>query len=317
LHYGSLRYLTALFVLACAGCVSLQQVEGQVAIRPAGARTITLLAPVQPYAKRHLDYARLSFVAYEVTDGGIAAEKKAKDGRRQSGDCPDPEDQLKSARWVRWEDFPSGEALEKIRDFHLRVEVWQKEAPAEVVVAFGGAIFNNRNDWLANLRWFIPFHDDQYTQVVKTFLPAFVTEFKRRRGQSGSTEQQPLLIATGHSLGGGLAQQFAYALPVDQEVPRVSAVYAFHPSPVTGYFSVNKAIRLENAKDLVIERIYERSEILALLRSIQNVFFKPSEKDPAVTGYRYSIVPSAGPIENHSLGVFTCNLAVKARKESK
>jgi hypothetical protein len=222
--------------------------------------------------------------------------------------CPEPEAALKASKWRPWPDFPSTAVAQKISSSHLRVEVWQKADPPEVVVTFGGTVFRNHNDWIANLRWFIPFHEDQYTDVVNKLVPDFISEFKARKLTISPNGETPTLIATGHSLGGGLAQQFAYALKADDEVPRVSVVYAFHPSPVTGYFSVDQKTRDANAKRLVIERIYERSEILALLRSVQSVFFKPSEVDPEMTGYRYSVVHSAGAIKNHSLGVFTCNL---------
>ena len=298
--------------IVSSGCVSMSQTENQVAVRPPGARTIKFLADMQPQGKRHLEYARLSFVSYKTTDGGIAAEAKAVDKRPEAAShCPEPEASLRESKWTRWPNFPSAKVEKKILDSHLRVEVWQKNDPPEVVVTFGGTVFDNRNDWLANLRWFIPFHEDQYTEVVKTLVPDFITEFKARKATISESGRTPTLIATGHSLGGGLAQQFAYALEADAAVPRVSVVYAFHPSPVTGYFSVEKKTRDDNAKELVVERIYERSEILALLRSVQSVFFKPSESNPEMTGYRYSVVHSASPVGNHSLGVFTCNLYLK------
>lgn len=40
------------------------------------------------------------------------------------------------------------------------------------------------------------------------------------------------IIATGHSLGGGLAQFMAYA------IPEIDLVYAFNSSPVTAYYDV-------------------------------------------------------------------------------
>jgi hypothetical protein len=314
---NAIRCLPLVVALVSAGCVSLRQTDDQVAVRPPGARIIAFLAPVQPHAERHLDYARLSFVAYETTDGGVAAEAKAKAETMDRAGCPDPETSLKASGWARWDNFPPKDTSDKVEASHLRVEVWQKDRPFQVVVTFGGTVFDNRNDWLANFRWFIPFHDDQYTQVVKTLLPAFVSEFKRRLGNFDSIDKMPVLITTGHSLGGGLAQQFAYALPLNQGVPKVSVVYAFHPSPVTGYFSVPSATRDENTKGLVIERIYERHEILALLRSLQSVVLKPSDANPEMTGYRYSVVHSLGAIGNHSLGTFTCNLSRKVLSAEK
>jgi hypothetical protein len=74
-----------------------------------------------------------------------------------------------------------------------------------------------------------------------------------------------------HSLGGGLAQEFAYSLPVGTfDAPRATKVYAFDPSPATGFLSVKRATRNENKKGLKTDRIYERGEVLAILRSITN-----------------------------------------------
>ena len=105
-----------------------------------------------------------------------------------------------------------------------------------------------------------------YRDVVRTFAPAFIDECVNRLG--GRTGPSIKLVSTGHSLGGGLAQQFAYAHCVDARVPRVSKVYAFDPSPVTGFFSVKRAVRNINRKHLRIDRIYERGEILAIVRSM-------------------------------------------------
>jgi hypothetical protein len=54
-------------------------------------------------------------------------------------------------------------------------------------------------------------------------------------------------------------------------VPRVTEVYAFAPSPVTGFFSVARELRDSNKRALTIDRIYERGEILALARSLMSL----------------------------------------------
>ena len=55
-------------------------------------------------------------------------------------------------------------------------------------MAFGGTVGDNWRDWIANLRWIIPFHNDEYTKVVKEFCPAFVCALLKR------IEDQPLLL---------------------------------------------------------------------------------------------------------------------------
>ena len=144
---------------------------------------------------------------------------------------------------------------------HLRVEVWEKNEPPTIAVTFGGTVFWNEMDWRANLRWFLPKHRDEYSDVVQRFAPAFLEQLIRWLGPR--PPETVRLISPGHSLGGGLAQQFAYAHCLDPRVPRVAAGYAFDPSPVTGFFSVKKSVRDVNRKTLAIDRIYERGEILA------------------------------------------------------
>ena len=107
-----------------------------------------------------------------------------------------------------------------------------------------------------------PHHNDQYTIIVKTFRDAFVEEYlKREREPDYKFIRGAELYSTGHSLGGGLAQEFAYALPRNDNVPRVTKVFAFDPSPVTGFYSVGKDLRDYNKTDLRIDRIYERKEV--------------------------------------------------------
>jgi hypothetical protein len=95
-----------------------------------------------------------------------------------------------------------------------------------------------------NLRWFAPWHKDEYTEIVSRFGPDFVKSLAiRMNRQETAYLKDATIYSTGHSLGGGLAQQFAYSLPLEPRVPRVSQVFAFDPSPVTGYFSVHRTAR--------------------------------------------------------------------------
>jgi hypothetical protein len=199
----------------------------------------------------------------------------------------------------------------KIDGAHLRVEVWEKkhdDRSLTVSVTFGGTIFNNEMDWRANLRWFLPGNQrDEYSAVVHEFAPAFEREFLRRT-ETAATRDGNLarnssveLISTGHSLGGGLAQQLAYCLCLNDKVPRVSKVYAFDPSPVTGFFSVRKAVRDFNRQNLKIDRIYERGEILAIVRSMTSLIWRPSTTAPSIRGLRYFLFFAWNPIVGHSM----------------
>jgi hypothetical protein len=240
-----------------------------------------------------------------------SAYHRIQDGNSNS--CQTPESILGDEGWSRWPDFPDSKLLEKISRSHLRVEVWRNPSRAAVAVAFGGTVFKSGKDWKSNLRWFIPHHNDEYTQIVNEFGPAFVKEVVRR-------EQEPewaflsnaKIYATGHSLGGGLAQQFAYSLPLDSRVPRVSKVFAFDPSPVTGFYSLPENTRNENSNGLEIDRIYERGEILALLRSLENFVYPASAINPKIRQVRYNLF-SRRPISGHSMTDLACKLIEASR----
>ena len=288
---------------------ALGQTPSEVVIRRPGDRVLSAPLPVAPYAQRHWQFAWMSLAAYAGTNAGAnrikqdAIEEAKHPGRTTPDGTPlayrDPVPILEHAGSSRWLSFEPMSMWDRIENAHLRVEVWENQARGALAIAFGGTVFTDLRDWLSNLRWFIPWHEDEYTQVVRTFGPAFRDEYKRRFASSS----RPVLFSTGHSLGGGLAQQFAYALPPDPDgiVPRVSEVYAFDPSPVTGYFSVERGLRDANSRDLSIDRIYERGEILALARSLLSLVEVPSARQPAIGGTRYSLFYRWNPIADHSM----------------
>jgi hypothetical protein len=288
---------------------ALGQQVNQVVVRTPGDRFLSAPEPISPYAKEHWQFAWLSVAAYLQTAAGKKHVKKMMQSTAAAiSTAPDPLPPLAAAGWSRWESFPGDELLEKIKASHLRVQVWERAEPPAVAVTFGGTVFNNDADWRANLRWFLPGKRDEYTDVVQTFAPAFDLELKRRAVSTDPARLSTLeLYSTGHSLGGGLAQQFAYSLPHDC-VKRVKQVYAFDPSPVTGFFSVARKLRDENKKGLLIDRIYERGEILALLRSLTSLFNKPSTINAAIRGVRYWLFHAWNPIAAHSIDELAAKL---------
>ena len=108
--------------------------------------------------------------------------------------------------------------------------------------------------------------------------------------RKGATE----LIAVGHSLGGGLAQLAAYS---DRRIRRV---YAFDPSMVTGFYSVDPPNRDRNVQGLGIERVYEFGEVLAYGRLIMLHTIPLSPCNPRVVSVRFRVFQGA-PIALHSL----------------
>jgi len=291
------------FVLC--GCAAQGQNPQQVAHREPGHRSLS--APV-PYGERlavDRDFAWLAGSAYSWTpSAGDKTAPEPKDG------CEAPETILARRGWSRWPDFPSAELGARIWARHLRIEVWKRPEGPEpaVVISFGGTVFNNRNDWLSNLRWFLPAHTDEYSTVVDDLAPAFRDEYRKRLASDDPAWQflrSARLYTTGHSLGGGLAQQFAYAWPVDAP-HRVDKVFAYDPSPVTGFGRVQVELREKNRQGLEIDRVYERGEVLALLRSLTSVFLAPTAESARIEGIRYALFWPSSPVGGHSISHLAC-----------
>lgn len=281
-----------------------------VVIRKPGRRLLGPPQAAQPEAKIDFDYALLSHAAYTEI-------KKDKPDKEKP--CIDTKKVLNDMGWSPWTDFPKSDLQNKMDAVHLRAEVWTNRSKGTLVVAFGGTVFSNWKDWKSNLHWLNPFQRDEYTVTIKEFGPQFRDEFlKRKTEPSWAFLQNVTIYATGHSLGGGLAQEFAYSLPDNiPGVPRVSKVYAFDPSPVTGFLTVDRVTRHENKKGLKVDRIYERGEVLAILRSITSAIHRPPAVNPEVRQLRYNLFGNdrygvTNPISGHSIQQFACGLEAVA-----
>jgi hypothetical protein len=300
LHWLSRRFDRYKFLRA------LGQAPDQVVVRDPNERFLSAPRPIAPYAAEHWQFAWLADSAYGKTHAG----KNCKAETARSTE--DPETALARAGWKKWQNdaFLSDELRKRFDTYHLRVEVWERQTPAAVAVAFGGTVFRNKMDWLANLRWFMPGPVDEYTLTQIQFAKAFADECIKRHQLGRPVSAH--LYSTGHSLGGGLAQQFAYALPDVPNLPRVEKVYAFDPSPVTGFFSVDKKVREINRASLKIDRIYERGEILAIARSLTSLFWRPPPAAPEIRGVRYNLFYTCNPIAGHSMKMLAGKLEAAA-----
>jgi hypothetical protein len=303
-------------VLVLQGCAALGQRRDQVVTREPGHRTLGYPVPVYREAAEDLDFALLSDAAYGRTPAGVDAKSSAPLLRPGVVPCADPDAALLERGWEPWLGLPNATITTEIERLHLRVEVWVNRPRKLVAVTFGGTVLGNRNDLLANVRWFLPRaflagHPDEYSAVVQLFAPHFAQEYRRRLESSEADWaflKTARLYSTGHSLGGGLAQQFAYSLPLDA-AHKVDKVYAFDPSPVTGFYSVDEAVREHNRRGLYIDRIYERGEVLALVRSLTSFVKQPTARDASIRGVRYSLFYPATPVGGHSISHLACELS--------
>lgn len=219
--------------------------------------------------------------------------------------------------WFRWADFPEEDpALESDSNKQqLFFVVWQKGIPGEIVaIVFRGTVPSKWQTWVADFRWLIPLHEDQYTVAAENLAKDFAIEVGKRIA-NGSLLKEVQLAAVGHSLGGGLAQEFAYALPDKPNIPRITKVYAFDPSPITGFHSVPSAQRDINTRSLEIYRIFEHGEILAYVRLLASYLIPPSATDPAISEIRYNFDSSLDGVVNHSMAILACGIVKAAARK--
>jgi pimeloyl-ACP methyl ester carboxylesterase len=186
----------------------------------------------------------------------------------------------------------------------LEFHVWRRvdNGCREVAIAFRGTDRNDLGDWQSNFRWLhrLTPQFDQYDQVREN-----IGMIVQRIEAAGCNSPNVRFVAVGHSLGGGLAEQVGYAHP------KIRYVYAFDPSPVTGFFDVSALLRAAYNADHGIDRAYESGEILSLPRHIIEDLYPPSACDPRVRIVRFNLL-TGSPVEQHNMEGLTEKLRLSA-----
>jgi pimeloyl-ACP methyl ester carboxylesterase len=177
----------------------------------------------------------------------------------------------------------------------LAYQFWKRGNCRQIVIEFRGTDPLSTSDWYSNFRWvtrFLPFADE-YDQVRQN-INAIIDEARASTGCPNAP-----IVTVGHSLGGGLAQLAAYSHD------GINRVYVFDPSPVTAYYDVDQLTRQRDTKDLIIDRVYEKGEVLALPRRITESISQPSVCDPQVRTAEFNTIAgftfAINPITQHSI----------------
>lgn len=301
------RLLFAAAAFALAGCA---QSQDKVAIG-IGTAAYTQQA-ARPYAVLYKPYAQMAAVAYadapHLTPSACPdASKLRRSGVSDNVDRAHMVDALHREGWscLSGHVGPYGCKAGTPRCLDgLEYHVWRQGRCGKAVIAFRGSDIRDIGDWLTDFRWFIGHrYFDQYDQVQ---LAVFDIINSLRNGCPPN-----VIVTTGHSLGGGLAQHAAYA---DK---RIAYVYAFDPSPVTAFFGIPLAKRDAAKESLGIDRIYEAGEILSLPRYIASGVFPSSQCRPRVRIVRFATGIAPSLFERHRIGNLVAGLTELAGRTTR
>ena len=254
--------------------------------------------PRNPTLAELSDYALLAAAAYDEELAGGAY-------------CPAVV--VPRHRWERLAHYSESDPLVETSGSPIKIrglgyQLWRDTVATDrkrLALVFRGTDFDEAEDWISNLRWLTrlnPFTRDEYAQT-RDLVEALTSRIDKDFGPNAE------IIAVGHSLGGGLAQQAAYASS------RIHTVYAFDSSPVTGSTSADPRVNAANRNGDQIFRIYERGEVLAPLRSIQRQLKPIRKANPKETELRFNFRstfrlgdPGAGPFSQHSMKQLACDI---------
>lgn len=200
--------------------------------------------------------------------------------------------------------FPSiPSKFKKVKGFSFDVWISNNE-PKIAVIVMRGTDFKEMSDWYTNGRWatkFIPRRWDHYEQV-DALIPPLVKKI------DSIYNGKIRIFATGHSLGGGLAQHACY------KSDRIEKVFAFNTSPVTAFYSVKpRKERLHNKHNKVIYRIYEKGEVLSGIRYPLSLFYPLHKKNPQIVQVRYNFL-KGNIVAEHGISHFAKVLREKEKK---
>ncbi len=240
-------------------------------------------------------YAALSAKVYEDTDAGKETQEVNKvindwvaDWQPLNFNFDDFRPEQTKGKWIKG----------------LKVDSYYKyeDGMTYVTIIFRGTRFNKWQDWFSNANWltrYIPYVHNSYKQTILQ-IDAYISAISQYLIDQNIAESKNAIkfISTGHSLGGGLAQQAAYASC------EIVTVYAFDPSPVTGYYSVKRSKRHNNVEGLKIYRIWEHGEVLLYLRQITKTAQKISFNaniNPRIVEVRFNFVEHVNAISEHSM----------------
>lgn len=198
--------------------------------------------------------------------------------------------------WSRWKGNAAAKSCDDIDGLAYETYIHQDRngKTDEAVIAFRGTENYNTeelfNDWSTNFAAALGTEPSQF-KIAQERVPQIIEQLKL---------QFPgiKIYATGHSLGGGLAQQAGYLSP------DILEVFAFNPSPVTNwsFLQLNGKIKVQ---DPIIYRVYHWHEGLAYVRNVTSRF---NSRRFGRSDYEF-FFQDEKPVAVHEMGILACHLA--------
>lgn len=272
LHRGRRRIELAVLLILLQGCTHLAvedcggKVLGENKPRIRSSHFRMFLADLPAASNRFAPYAAMSALAYA-----------------EDANCGTEDPKLTPEERTRLESYLSARGWQEVNDVQwvppceddvgLFFRVWKLEADTrQIVVAYRGT--RGFKDWLyGDLHWFTRFLpvEDQYLRARKAMQRVF-DRFPEE------PQKVTRFYTTGHSLGGGLAQNILYSYP-----NKVAQALTFDPSSVTGFADQTSANQVSACEcdfrelngEPRIFRVYDAYEVLANLRIFHKIFFPP------------------------------------------
>lgn len=206
----------------------------------------------------------------------------------------DNRDPSKTPAWRRWDDKLGCHSESGL---YYEVYVFGKtEAYEEAVIAFRGTENYPAQrflDWSANLDDALGLDPVEY-KIARDEIGKTIAELRRQY------PSMPIYL-TGHSLGGGLAQQSAYT----STTADVKATYVFNTSAVTNWSYLYLKPGSIKTSAPIIRRISERGEILGDMRWVTSrVNFRRFGR----SDYEFNF-SQGNAASSHSMAILACNLA--------
>jgi hypothetical protein len=270
-----------LYSIALTGCGTLKTLSAHQQYREKGNDPTAYMpekdAQLQETAQRYGLMALLSEAVYRRDlDRGVR-DTKGCTYLEAGADTPAPEYGMpvtRDGKWIRWmpkqlttastpnsSTIPVDACWDDKSGLYYETYVLERHGKlVEAVIAFRGT--ENRpgqtfRDWRSNVAAFFGFEPDQYA-AARRHLPTLIKALKE---SLVNYDGKPRIYATGHSLGGGLAQQAGYMSP------DILEVFTFNTTPVTNWSRLALDGKVRNAYP-IIHRVYHGGEFLENLRFV-------------------------------------------------